>query len=409
MYQAEIVAIFALTYVGMALGRFPGLRLDRAGIGLLAAIAVCASGLVPSARILPAIDFPTLLILFVLMLVSGKLGVSGFYDLCAYRIGRAALSPTALLALVVGVTGGLSALLTNDVVVFALTPLLVHGIRQRGLDPRPYLIAMAGASNAGSAATVIGNPQNVLIAQVGKLSFLPFLAACGVPALLGLGSVFAVVWLVWRKRLVAGDELTPVPAPAVDRRHMLKGWAAVVGIIVVLIAPVHHLAGVTGIAGLLLLSRRIETRRMLGLVDWPLLVLFTCLFIVTDALASTGLPARAVADLGAHGLLPDRLAVLAPVTLVGSNTIGNVPLVTLLLASWPGIPASALYALAALSTLAGNLLILGSIANIIVVERAQGVGVRLGFRDHAACGVPMTLVSLALAAAWLALTGILRW
>ncbi len=275
MHQAEIVVIFALTYVGMALGRFPGLRLDRAGIALLAAIAIYAFGLAPPSRILPAIDFPTLLILFVLMLVSGKLGVSGFYDWCALRIGRADASPTALLALVVVVTGGLSALLTNDVVVFALTPLLCRGIRQRGLDPRPYLIALAGASNAGSAATAIGNPQNVLIAQVGKLPFLPFVAACGVPALLGLASVFAVVWLVWRKRLVTGEEQTPPPPPRVDRRHMLKGWAAVVGIVVVLIAPVHHVAGVAGIAGLLLLSRRIETRRMLGLVDWPLLVLFT--------------------------------------------------------------------------------------------------------------------------------------
>jgi Na+/H+ antiporter NhaD/arsenite permease-like protein len=409
MHQAEIVVIFALTYAGMALGRFPGLRLDRAGIALLAAIALYAFGLVPPARILPAIDFPTLLILFVLMLVSGKLGVSGFYDWCALRLGRAEISPVALLALVVAVTGGLSALLTNDVVVFALTPLLCHGIRQRGLDPRPYLIAMAGASNAGSAATVVGNPQNVLIAQVGKLSFVPFLGVCGVPALLGLASVFGVVWLVWRKRLVIGEEQTPVPARQVNRAQAIKAWAAVAGVIVMLIAPVQHVAGVAGIAGLLLLSRRIETRRMLGLVDWPLLVLFTCLFIVTDALASTGLPAEAIAALRAHGLLPDRLAVMAPVALVGSNTIGNVPLVTLLLASWPSIPGPALYALAALSTLAGNLLILGSIANIIVVERAESVGVRLSFREHAACGVPMTLLSMALAVAWLGLAGTLPW
>ena len=200
MHNVEILVIFGLTYLGMALGRFPGLRLDRSGIAILGAIAIYAFGLSPAERILPAIDFPTLLILFTLMLISGKLGVSGFYDWCAVRIGLAEVSPPALLLLVVVVTGGLSALLTNDVVVFALTPLLCQGIRQRGLDPRPYLIALAGASNAGSAATIIGNPQNVLIGQVGDLGFLPFLAACGVPALLGLASVYATVWLIWRKR-----------------------------------------------------------------------------------------------------------------------------------------------------------------------------------------------------------------
>ena len=409
MHRVEIVLIFALTYVGMALGRFPGLRLDRSGIALLAAIALYSFGLEDPHRILPAIDFPTLIILFVLMLVSGKLGVSGFYDWCALRVGAAAVSPTALLALVIVITGALSALLTNDVVVFALTPLLVHGIRQRGLDPRPYLIALAGASNAGSAATAIGNPQNVLIAQVGKLPFLPFVAACGIPALCGLASVFLVVWLVWRKRFLTGEEATPVPTAKVDRGHMLKAWAAILGIVIVLVTPIHDLAGLVAIAGLLLLSRRIATRRMLALVDWPLLLLFTCLFIVTDALASTGVPAEAIAWLDAHGLLPTRLALLAPVALVGSNTIGNVPLVTLLLASWPGIPAGALHSLAALSTLAGNFLILGSIANIIVVERADAAGARLGFRDHAACGVPMTLLSLGLAMLWLWAAGILSW
>ena len=194
-----------------------------------------------------------------------------------------------------------------------------------------------------------------------------------------------------------------------DRAHMRKGWLAVAGVIVVLVGPLPKVPGIVAIAGLLLLSRRIETRKMLGFIDWPLLVLFTCLFVVTDAVAGTGLPAEAIEALRAHGLLPERLAALAPVALVGSNTIGNVPLVTLLLASWKDIPTGALHALAALSTLAGNLLVLGSIANIIVVERAESVGVRLRFLEHAACGIPMTLLSLVLAMLWLWATGTMPW
>jgi Na+/H+ antiporter NhaD/arsenite permease-like protein len=161
------------------------------------------------------------------------------------------------------------------------------------------------------------------------------------------------------------------------------------------------------IAGALLVSRRIASREMLGMVDWHLLVLFAGLFVVTDALALTGLPDQAVEALATRGLAPEALAVIAPVALFGSNTIGNVPAVILILAVWPQLPDGALYALAVLSTLAGNLFLVGSLANLIVVERAQSVGVTLSFRDHAKSGVPITLLSSAAAILWLWLTGVL--
>jgi Na+/H+ antiporter NhaD/arsenite permease-like protein len=147
------------------------------------------------------------------------------------------------------------------------------------------------------------------------------------------------------------------------------------------------------------------TRQLLGLVDWHLLVLFGGLFVVTAALADTGLPAVAIDRLEVMGLLPDRLAVLAPLALVGSNTIGNVPIVMLILGILPDLPDGALYALASLSTLAGNFLIIGSLANIITVERAAEAGVRLGFLEHARAGIPMTLLAQAAAVSWLWLAG----
>ncbi len=395
------LAVFGAVYLGMALGRWPGLMLDRTGIALLGAIVLYLAGRIGGAEALAAIDFPTLFILFGLMMLSAQFALCGFYDWCALRVASAGASPLGLLALTVAVGGLLSAVLANDVVVFAMTPLLCRGLLARGLDPRPYLIALAGAANAGSAATMIGNPQNILIAQLGGLEFWPFVRACGVPALIGLLAVLLVVALIWHERFHAGmpssETLTP---PTLDRWQFGKGVLALVLLLALFTTPLAHVGGVLAVTGALLISRRMASRRMLGLVDWHLLVLFAALFIVTAALGLTGLPAALVDRLAMAGLSPERLEVLAPVALIGSNTIGNVPAVVLLLAVWPELDSTTLYRLAVFSTLAGNLLLLGSLANIIVVERAREAGVTLGFLDHARCGVPITLLSFAGAWAW---------
>jgi Na+/H+ antiporter NhaD/arsenite permease-like protein len=403
-----VLVVFTATYAGMALGRFPGLRIDRTGIALVAVILLLACGALQTSEISGAIDFPTLFILFGLMILSAQFAAAGFYDWCALRIARARRSPLVLLAVTVVVAGGLSAVLANDVVVFAMTPMLCVGLKGRGLDPRPYLIALAGAANAGSAATLIGNPQNIVIGQVGGLDFWRFAAACGVPSLVALACVFVTVAMVWRGRLTVGPSgLDEMPVPELDRWQLGKAVIATVILLVMFGTQLPHEIGVLLIAGAMLISRQLGSRAMIGMVDWHLLVLFACLFAINVALERTGLPAQAVADLASAGLLPDRLAVMAPLSVLASNTIGNVPAVVLLLAVWHQPPEGALYGLALLSTLAGNLLILGSLANIIVVERAQAMGVRLGFLEHARCGVPMTLISLAFACLWLWLSGIM--
>jgi Na+/H+ antiporter NhaD/arsenite permease-like protein len=403
---AFIPIVFVLVYAGMALGRVPGLSIDRTGIALVGAVALVAAGAMPAHDAFAAIDFPTLAILFGLMVLSAQFALGGFYDWCALRLSRAGHGPMRLLAVVVLVSGGLSAVLANDVVAYAMTPMLCRGLLARGLDPRPYLIALAGAANAGSAGTLIGNPQNILIGQVGGLDFWRFMAACGVPALLGLACVFATVGAVWRGRLVLPGGARDIPSSAPpDRRQTGKALAATAMLLVLFATPLPTESGVLVIAAALMLSRRLTTRSMLGMVDWPLLLLFACLFIVTGALEATGLPAHAVALLAEAGLLPDTLAVLAPLSLAASNTIGNVPAVVLLLAVWPSPGEGALFGLAALATLAGNLLLVGSLANLIVVERAKAEGVVLGFMEHARCGIPMTLLSMALATGWLALAG----
>lgn len=400
---ALVFAVFVAVYAGLALGRIPGLGIDRTGFALLGALILYAVGAVDGPGVARAVDVPTLAVLFGLMVLSAQFYVSGFYDLCAHRIAHGRTSPRRLLALTVIVGGGLSSVLANDVVVFAMTPLLCHGLAARGLDPRPYLIALAGAANAGSAATIIGNPQNILIGQAGGLDFWRFLAVCAPPALAALVVVYATVALVWRRQLAAPGRSPGHDRPAVDRCGIAKGGVATLALLACFALPVPQATGVLLVAGALLVSRRRTTREMLAHVDWPLLLLFVGLFVVTEAVAALPAVAETMAGLAGAGVDVARLGVLAPLTLVASNTIGNVPAVVLILALRPELSESALQALALLSTLAGNLLLVGSLANLIVAERAAGAGVRLGFLDHARCGVPMTLVSIALASAWLML------
>lgn len=405
-----VVTVFAATYVGMALGRVPGLRLDRTGIALLAAVLLMASGQATVAQAGSAIDMPTLLLLFALMIVSAQFQSAGLYGAVAARVAAAAGSADRLLAATVAVSGGLSAVLANDIVVFAMAPIVAEGIRRRGLDPRPFLLALAGGANAGSAMTIIGNPQNILIGQVGGLDFWRFLLVCGLPGLLSLGVVWAVVRRVWRAELAAPPiPVEAVPLPQADAWQTAKGAVAVVALLALFATDLPREVGALTVAALLLLSRRLASRDMIGAVDWHLLVLFACLFVVTDAFSGTAMAGRLVEVLAEAQLLPDRVSVLAPMMVVASNTIGNVPATMLVLSVWPIADAGPLYGLALLSTLAGNLLLVGSLANIIVVERAATCGVRLSFLDFAKAGVPMTLASLALAMLWLGAGGWMGW
>ena len=400
---AFVLGVFTIVYLGMAVGRLPGLLVDRTGVALLGAIALVLVGAMDGPAVLAAIDFPTLIVLFGLMVLSAQYAACGFYAWCAARLAAVPFSPLGLLALVTAIGGGLSAVLANDVVVFAMTPMLVIGLARAGLDPRPYVLALAAAANAGSAATVIGNPQNILIASVGALDFWGFAAVCAPPALASLVVVWLVVATVWRGRLRLGERTPHAAAEslALDRAGVAKAVAATLALLALFATPLPHTEGVLIVAGALLISRRLATRRLLGLVDWHLLVLFAGLFVVTAALTATGLPAGLLDRMAELGWHLGSLEVLAPLVVIGSNSIGNVPLVVLLLGIVPDPSPETLYALALLSTLAGNLLLTGSIANIIAVERAAEVGLEIGFAEHARIGVPITILSLGLALLWL--------
>jgi Na+/H+ antiporter NhaD/arsenite permease-like protein len=408
--ETLIILVFAATYLGMALGGVPGLKLDRTGVALVAVALLLASGAVNAAAIGRDVDLSTLLLLFALMIVSGQFAESGFYGWVAGRLAHAAGSPRRMLMLVVIVAGGLSALLANDIIAFAMSPVLVEGARQRGLDPRPFLIALAGACNAGSAMTVIGNPQNILIGQVGHLDFWRFLAVSAPPSLVALAFVYLVVGWTWRRALVdmpAPERPKPDPLQPPDRFQTGKGIAALLALGVLFAMPVPRDIAALAVAAILLISRTNPSRSMIVGVDWPLLLLFACLFTVTGAFSSLGIAQHAMDWMGRHQVLPTGVAVMTPLLTILGNSIGNVPAVMLILSVWPHPPQGAMIGMALLSTLAGNLLIVGSLANIIMVERAAATGIRVTFAEHARSGIPMTFASLAVAAAWLTAIGVM--
>jgi len=395
--------LFGLTYLFLAVGRLPGLALDRTGFALLGALAFLASGRITLEQARAAIDAPTLVVLFGMMLLSAQYQLSGLYASIGRRLARTP-DPRRLLAGILVVSALLAAVLTNDVVCFALAPVLAAALARSGLDPVPHLLALAIGTNLGSALTPIGNPQNILIAQAMGLDFLPFVAVCAVPVALSL--VFAAWFLgrgLSRARPASVAAATPLPAEiALDRREAVKAVVLTAAAFALFLSPVPAYLTACAVAGVVLTSRRMHTRTMLGLVDWQMLALFVALFTVTRGLELSGWTEAGRRALEAADLPLASGTVLVPVVALAGNLVGNVPAVMLLLPFVPAEPAVG-WALALASTFAGNALIVGSIANLIVVEQADRLGIRIGFRRHLAVGLPVTLVSLALAVATLAL------
>jgi len=402
-----VAILFCLTYLGMAVGRVPGWRIDRSGIAMIAAVLLIAAGALTGDQIVDSVHFPTLLLLGGLMVLSARVRATGFYNALALWIAGQVGRPTYLLALTIAIAGILSAFLVNDVVVFAMTPLLCQGLAARGLDPRPYLFALAAASNAGSVATLIGNPQNILIGQVGGLDFWAFLGIAVVPALVSLVIVFLCIACVWRTSLMAQPDNAEIEPQAVDRPGLAVSGAGLFILLALFATPLPREISALLVAACLIVSRTIPSRQLLDEIDLPLIILFGSLFIVIGAFSATGLPQVGMNWLARAGLLPDKAPLLALFSLVASNTIGNVPAVVLLLKVWHGIPQGVLIGLAILSTLAGNLLLVGSLANLIVAERARTLDVKLLFRDHARAGIPITMLSLLFAGSWLVIWGYL--
>jgi Na+/H+ antiporter NhaD/arsenite permease-like protein len=344
------------------------------------------------------------------MVVSAQMRLGGFYTAVVRRVGAMPLSRAGLLGALIVVAASLSAVFSNDVICLAMTPVVLRIALRRGLDPVPFLLALACAANIGSALTLIGNPQNMLIGSVLQLPFAPYVRAVALPVLAALALLWA--WLAWgpgaRRSAVElrAPVALPVPQaddPAFDRWQTAKGLTVAVVLMAVFLFTdwPRDVAALVG-AGVLLLSRRLHSAHVVGFVDWPLLLLFVGLFVVNAGMEHTGLATQAVAWLAARGVQVSDPGALLVLGVVLSNLVSNVPAVMLLLPHLGGSHAAGT-ALALISTLAGNLLLVGSIANLIVADLARQGGVLIDWKTHARVGVPVTVLSLVVVAVWLSL------
>lgn len=402
--------IFLLVYVAMGFGKLPGFMVDRTGAAIVGALAMMAFGGISAQNAWAAIDYRTIGLLFGLMIVSAAFGISGFYDWAARRVATLPVSPPVLLGVLIVVGGLMSALMTNDVIVVAMTPLLVTLTLARGLNPVPFLLAFCFAANTGSAGTVIGSPQNMIAAQGFNLSFNGFLGIAALPALLSLPIVWAVVawlyrgrWTVSQAECVGCSNNVASTLP-LNRAEVWK--AGIVTFVVIFSFIFSHwpreLIALTA-AGVLLINRKIASGDVLKQVDGDLLLLIMGLFVVNGAMAATGLPQSFLHDMRGIGIdLNDPLALFF-VGGVLSNIVGNSPAVMVLMPFLePGQHADSLGAALVLGTgFSSNLIIFGSLAGIIVVEQAASRGVKISFREFAYAGVPVTFTCMLMASLWI--------
>jgi Na+/H+ antiporter NhaD/arsenite permease-like protein len=396
--------IFAASYVALAIGRIPGLAIDRAGVALVGAALMVGSGALPLDAAYRAIDLDTLTLLLGMMIIVANLRLSGFFATAGGWVMRRARRPLALLLAVTAIAGLFSAFLVNDAVCLVLAPLVTELTLALRRNPVPYLLAVAMASNIGSTATITGNPQNMMIGTLSHIPYPSFTAALAPVALFGLLLTIVLIALLHRREFARGARLSaPTTSARIHRVLMWRALTATALVVALFFAgqPPAKVAIIVG--GLLLLTRRVRSERVYAQIDWSLLLMFAGLFVIVAGAERSLLSGEVMAEMSRLHL--DRLPALSGLTAVLSNLVSNVPAVLVLRPFIDGLhdPQKAWLTVAMASTLAGNLTVLGSIANLIVVQRAAAGGVMIGLWDYCRVGVPLTLLTLLLGTLWLSI------
>lgn len=402
------LVVFLLTYGLIAVQQSPRARINRPAASLLGAVAMVVLGRLPIADAYASIDLDVLVFLLGVLLLTSYLELGGFFDWAAARIVSRTRSPRVLLAAIIGTSGVLSALFINDTICLVFTPLLIPALRALRLRPLPYLLALAFAANVGSAMTVTGNPQNMLIGVSSGIGYGAFFAALALPALGALVIVYVVIALAFRRDLdvVPGADAALAPVPldrAVVARALLLFAGALAGWLAGFPLP---LVAITAGALMIAVGKR-SSEEALAKVDWSLLLFFAALFVVMrgvrDLPLFQELTTRAAS--GLRGAPWHDAAVVGVAMTALSNLVSNVPAVLLWIPVTRHVPDATLVwlAMAMSSTFAGNLTVLGSMASLIVAERAAARGVTMRFWDFLRVGIPVTLLTLAWGTAMLVL------
>ncbi|MBE9200869.1 MULTISPECIES: anion transporter [unclassified Nodularia (in: cyanobacteria)] len=392
--QFAIYGVLGLTYLGLALGYIPGLRMNRATIALVGSAFLIALGALNLQEAWLAIDAKTIVFLLSMMVVNANLFYAGFFGRSLSILLSLTRSPLGLLIALTFGSGILSAFFLNDTLALIFTPLTLSLTQTLGLNPIPYLLAIAAATNIGSVATLSGNPQNILIGSFSGISYLDFAQALAPIAVAGLFIQVALLWLLYPDvRSTQPCEMLVRGKERIFRPLFNKTLVITIGLLIAFAIGLPLAESALIAASLLLITRRLKPQRILSKLDGNLLLMFSGLFILTKVIQNLNL------------LQPFTNVVSIPVGLVGitvilSNLISNVPTVLLLEPLIPRDNTQLWLLLAASSTLAGNLTLFGAVANLIVVEATAELGYRLTFWEHLRFGVPLTVCTLSILYLW---------
>ena len=404
VFQYINLLIVSVTLIGVAIGRYPVLRMNRATIVLVGSALLIFINAISFDQALSSIDLNTITLLFCMMIINVNLRICGFFDLITQKVIRIARTPSQLLILVIFSSGILSALFLNDTIVLVYTPLVLEITSLLGLNPIPYLIATACAANVGSAATIIGNPQNMLIGISSGISFLDFTLKLAPVALGALLFVWLVVSIVYHKQ-INNKKFFVEPEIKIKLYFPLFYKSMIAAVIMIILLLLDYPIPLSALvaSSILLVTRRLKPERVFREIDWSLLVFFSGLFVVTASIDTS--------KIGGHlfslilPLLQSDLATFSIISAVVSNIVSNVPAVLLFKPVVPLLQnANTLWLLLAVSTtFAGNLTLLGSVANLIVAESAKSRGVKLSFKEYLKAGIPVTVLTLLFSVIWFTL------
>ena len=404
VFQYITLLIVSVTLIGVAIGRYPVLRMNRATIVLVGSALLIFINAISFDQALSSIDLNTITLLFCMMIINVNLRICGFFDLITQKVIRIARTPSQLLILVIFSSGILSALFLNDTIVLVYTPLVLEITSLLGLNPIPYLIATACAANVGSAATIIGNPQNMLIGISSGISFLDFTLKLAPVALGALLFVWLVVSIVYHKQ-INNKKFFVEPEIKIKLYFPLFYKSMIAALIMIILLLLDYPIPLSALvaSSILLVTRRLKPERVFREIDWGLLVFFSGLFVVTASIDTS--------KIGSHlfslilPLLQSDFATFSIISAVVSNIVSNVPAVLLFKPVVPLLQnANTLWLLLAVSTtFAGNLTLLGSVANLIVAESAKSRGVKLSFKEYLKAGIPVTVLTLLFSVIWFTL------
>jgi Na+/H+ antiporter NhaD/arsenite permease-like protein len=395
LLQVTRYVLLGLTYLGLGLGQLPGLRMNRATIALVGSALLITLGVVNLQQAWQAIDPNTIVFLLSMMVVNANLSYSGFFQLALTSLIRLTSSPLGLLVVLTFGSGILSAFFLNDTLVLVFTPLTLSLTEALKLNPIPFLLAIAGATNIGSVATLSGNPQNILIGSFSQIGYLEFARSLTPIALIGLGVQIGLLWLLYPDiRSTTPVSHIPQIRYRIFKPLFTKTLVVTTGLLLAFSIGVPLGEASLTAAALLLITRRVKPQKVLRRVDWNLLVMFSGLFILTHATQKLNL-------LQPFTTLAETPIGFLAVTAILSNLISNVPAVLLLQPLIERSDSSAWLLLSAGSTLAGNLTLFGSVANLIMAEAAAELGYELTFKKHLRFGLPITAITLVIAYFWI--------